>query len=33
VLDCSKFIRETGRALRPWDAALEEYMQGELKEV
>jgi dTDP-4-dehydrorhamnose reductase len=33
VLDCSRFVRETGMALRPWDTALEEYLQGELKEV
>ncbi len=33
VLDCSRFVRETGMALRHWDTALEEYMQGELQEV
>jgi len=32
VLDCSRFVRETGMALRHWDTALEEYLQGELKE-
>lgn len=26
VLDCSKFIRETGQILRPWERALDEYM-------
>ena len=29
VLDCSKFIRETGHILRPWEQALESYMQLE----
>jgi len=28
VLDCSKFIRQTGHALRPWEQALESYMQA-----
>ena len=29
VLDCSKFIRQTGHTLRPWEQALESYMQGQ----
>ena len=29
ILDCSKFIRETGHMLRPWEQALESYMQGQ----
>jgi len=28
VLDCSRFIQETGMELRHWDAALQEYLQG-----
>jgi dTDP-4-dehydrorhamnose reductase len=28
VLDCSKFIRETGHRLRPWEQALEDYMKA-----
>jgi dTDP-4-dehydrorhamnose reductase len=28
VLDCSRFIQETGMELRRWDAALQEYLQG-----
>jgi dTDP-4-dehydrorhamnose reductase len=27
VLDCSKFTKETGHVLRPWEQALEHYMQ------
>lgn len=30
VLDCSRFIRETGHVLRPWDQALAAYLQGQL---
>jgi dTDP-4-dehydrorhamnose reductase len=28
VLDCSRFIQETGMELRHWDAALQEYLKG-----
>jgi dTDP-4-dehydrorhamnose reductase len=28
VLDCAKFVRETGHTLRPWERALDEYMKG-----
>jgi dTDP-4-dehydrorhamnose reductase len=28
VLDCSKFIKETGHILLPWEKALEKYMQA-----
>jgi len=31
MLDCSRFIRETGMGLRPWEDALEEYLQAELR--
>jgi len=27
VLDCAKFVRETGHILRPWEIALDEYMR------
>ena len=27
VLDCSRFIRDTGHALRPWEQALEDFMR------
>jgi dTDP-4-dehydrorhamnose reductase len=33
VLDCSRFIRETGMPLRPWEDALEEYLQAELRQA
>jgi len=33
VLDCSRFIQETGMALRHWDAALQEYLQEQQEEV
>ena len=29
VLDCAKFVRETGHILRPWERALDEYMKGQ----
>jgi dTDP-4-dehydrorhamnose reductase len=28
VLDCAKFVHETGHIMRPWDRALDEYMKG-----
>jgi len=33
VLDCSRFIQETGMELRHWDAALQEYLQEQQAEV
>ena len=30
VLDCSRFTRETGMALKPWDIALEEYFKSSI---
>jgi dTDP-4-dehydrorhamnose reductase len=33
VLDCGRFIREIGSALRTWENALDEYMQAEVHEV
>ena len=29
VLDCSKFVRATGQAMRPWEEALAEYLRDE----
>jgi dTDP-4-dehydrorhamnose reductase len=33
MLDCSRFIRETGMPLRSWEDALEEYLQTELRKI
>jgi len=33
VLDCKRFINDTGSALRTWESALDEYLQSELHEV